>query len=86
MKNLKKLKATNSVEERILEIAKRAFEISRELDELYNELGSLGKTRSYSIDSSIDVSEIFSELFHELREMTSHGSVDLNMDLFVKYL
>ena len=59
--------------------------MSKELDKMCELLGELGKTRTYCISDSVEVSENFKDLFHELSEMTGKNSVDLDMDRFIKY-
>lgn len=85
MKEFQGLVANNQVEEKILECASKASKMSKELDKMCELLGELGKTRTYCISDSVEVSENFKDLFHELSEMTGKSSVNLDMERFIKY-
>ena len=85
MKEFQGLVANNQVEEKILEYASIANKMSKELDKMCELLGELGKTRTWCISDSVEVSENFKDLFHELSEMSGKSSVDLDMERFIKY-
>ena len=85
MKEFQGLVANNQVEEKILDVANLANNMSKELDKMCELLCELGKTRTYCISDSVEVSENFKDLFHELSEMTGKSSVNLDMERFIKY-
>ena len=85
MKEFQGLVANNQVEEKILECASLANKMSKELDNMCELLSELGKTRTYCISDSVEVSENFKDLFHELSEMVGKSSVNLDMERFIKY-
>ena len=85
MKEFQGLVANNQVEEKILECASLANKMSKELDNMCELLSELGKTRTYCISDSVEVSENFKDLFHELSEMTGKSSANLDMESFIKY-
>ena len=85
MKEFQGLVANNQVEEKILECASLANKMSKELDKMCELLSELGKTRTYCISDSVEVSENFKDLFHELSEMSGKSSVNLDMERFIKY-
>ena len=85
MKKWKNLIASNQVEEQILDYASKASKMSKELDKMSELLAVLGKTRTYCINESVEVSENFKDLFHQLSEMIGKSSVNLDMERFIKY-
>ncbi len=85
MKEFQGLVANNQVEEKILDYASLANKMSKELDKMCELLSDLGKTRTYCISDSVEVSENFKDLFHELSEMSGKSSVNLDMERFIKY-
>ena len=85
MKEFKGLVANNQVEETILECASLANSMAKDLEKMRELLAVLGKTRTYCISDSIEVSENFKDLFHQLSEMIGKSSVNLDMESFIKY-
>ena len=85
MKEFKGLVASNQVEETILECASLANSMAKDLEKMRELLAVLGKTRTYCISDSIEVSENFKDLFHQLSEMIGKSSVNLDMESFIKY-
>ena len=82
MKEFKGLVANNQVEEKLLDVANR---MGKDLDKMSESLAVLGKTRTYCINESVEVSENFKDLFHQLSEMIRKSSVNLDMESFIKY-
>ena len=82
MKEFKGLVANNQVEEKLLDVANR---MGKDLDKMSESLAVLGKTRTYCINESVEVSENFKDLFHQLSEMIRKSSVNLDMERFIKY-
>ena len=85
MKEFKGLIANNKTEEKILELASLANRMAKDLDKMSELLAVLGKTRTYCINESVEVSENFKDLFHQLSEMIGKSSVNLDMESFIKY-
>ena len=85
MKEFKGLVASNKVEETILECASLANSMAKDLERMRELLATLGKTRTYCINESVEVSENFKDLFHQLSEMIGKSSVNLDMESFIKY-
>ena len=85
MKEFKGLIANNKAEEKILELASLANRMAKDLDKMSELLAVLGKTRTYCINESVEVSENFKDLFHQLSEMIGKSSVNLDMERFIKY-
>lgn len=85
MKEFKGLVANNQVEEKLLDVANLANGMAKALDKMSELLAVLGKTRTYRINESVEVSENFKDLFHQLSEMIGKSSVNLDMESFIKY-
>ena len=85
MKEFKGLVANNQVEEKLLDVANLANRMAKDLDKMSELLTVLGKTRTYCINESVEVSENFKDLFHQLSEMIGKSSVNLDMESFIKY-
>ena len=85
MKEFKGLIANNKTEEKILELANLANRMAKDLDKMSELLAVLGKTRTYCINESVEVSENFKDLFHQLSEMIGKSSINLDMENFIKY-
>ena len=85
MKEFQGLVASNQVEETILECASLANSMAKDLEKMSELLAVLGKTRTYCINESVEVSENFKDLFHQLSEMIGKSSVNLDMESFIKY-
>ena len=85
MKEFKGLVANNKAEETILECASLANSMAKDLEKMRELLAILGKTRTYCINESVEVSENFKDLFHQLSEMSGKSSANLDMENFIKY-
>ena len=85
MKEFKGLIANNKTEEKILELASLANIISKDLEIMRELLSIIGETRTRCISDSVEVSENFKDLFHQLSEMIRKSSVNLDMESFIKY-
>ena len=85
MKEFQGLVASNQVEETILEYASLANSMAKDLERMRELLATLGKTRTYCINESVEVSENFKDLFHQLSEMRGKSSANLDMESFIKY-
>ena len=85
MKEFQGLVANNQVEEKILELASLANIISKDLEIMRELLSIIAETRTQHISDSVEVSENFKDLFHQLSEMIGKSSVNLDMENFIKY-
>ena len=85
MKEFKGLIANNKTEEKILELASLANSMAKDLERMRELLATLGKTRTWCISDSVEVSENFKDLFHQLSEMIGKSSINLDMESFIKY-
>ena len=79
MKEFQGLVANNQVEEKILDVANLANKMSKELDKMCELLCEIGKTRTYCISDSVEVSEVFKDLLEELSEVSYKGSIALDI-------
>ena len=59
--------------------------MSKELDKMCELLSIIGETRTWYISDSVEVSENFKDLFHQLSEMIGKSSANLDMESFIKY-
>ena len=85
MKEFKGLIANNKAEEKILELASLANRMAKDLDKMSELLSIIGETRTWCISDSVEVSENFKDLFHQLSEMIGKSSANLDMENFIKY-
>ena len=85
MKEFKGLVANNQVEEKLLDVANLANRMAKDLDKMSELLSILGETRTRCISDSVEVSENFKDLFHQLSEMIGKSSINLDMENFIKY-
>ena len=85
MKEFQGLVANNQVEEKLLDVANLANRMAKDLDKMSELLADLGKTRTYCINESVEVSENFKDLFYQLSETIGESSVNLDMESFIKY-
>ena len=85
MKEFKGLIANNQVEEKILDVANLANKMSKDLEIMRESLSIIGETRTWCISDSVEVSENFKDLFHQLSEMIGKSSANLDMENFIKY-
>ena len=85
MKEFEGLIANNKTEEKILELASLANRMAKDLDKMSELLSIIGETRTWCISDSVEVSENFKDLFHQLSEMIGKSSINLDMENFIKY-
>ena len=85
MKEFKGLVANNQVEEKLLDVANLANRMAKDLDKMSELLSIIGETRTRCISDSVEVSEDFKDLFHQLSEMIGKSSANLDMENFIKY-